>query len=279
MLHPGTFRLINKSGRQDNKVDASTAAVISLRWNYEGSALATAGEDGSVKVWSRNGMLRSVLATTTKPVYAVCWGPDSDQVLYSAGGEIVQQSVQVDRKQLKWKAHDGVVMAMDWNPVNNLIVSGGEDCLYVKGGGGKGGAWCYGGCIDSHHVVGCVCVALYFRLAALAASLASLLASTGTRCGMPLGASSSRVTPSSTSSPLSPGPSRATSSLLVPSTSCASATRRAGPTRGTSHSLARCTSWPGPRTAPSWAGQAAAGRWCLASSWAAPWSGTTLRSA
>lgn len=33
-------------------------------------------------------------------------------------------------KQVKWKAHDGVVLQADWNPGNNLIISCGEDCKY-----------------------------------------------------------------------------------------------------------------------------------------------------
>lgn len=126
----GTFRLMNQSGRQEKRVEASTAAVISLRWNYEGSALVTAGEDGAVKVWSRSGMLRSVIATSAKPVYSVCWGADNEMILYATGRDLIIQSVQADRRQLKWKAHDGVVMKAAWNPVNGLIVSGGEDCMY-----------------------------------------------------------------------------------------------------------------------------------------------------
>ena len=31
---------------------------------------------------------------------------------------------------LQWKAHEGVILTVDWNPVNNLIVSGAEDCKY-----------------------------------------------------------------------------------------------------------------------------------------------------
>jgi intraflagellar transport protein 80 len=33
-------------------------------------------------------------------------------------------------KQLTWKAHEGIVLAIDWNPANNLIVSAGEDGKY-----------------------------------------------------------------------------------------------------------------------------------------------------
>ncbi len=45
-----------------------------------GTALATGGEDGQVKIWSRNGMLRSSLTQCDSPVYSVVWGWDSDQV-------------------------------------------------------------------------------------------------------------------------------------------------------------------------------------------------------
>lgn len=31
---------------------------------------------------------------------------------------------------IQWKAHEGVILKVDWNPVNNLILSGGEDCRY-----------------------------------------------------------------------------------------------------------------------------------------------------
>lgn len=33
-------------------------------------------------------------------------------------------------KPLSWKAHDGLVLAADWNPANNLIASCGEDCKF-----------------------------------------------------------------------------------------------------------------------------------------------------
>ena len=30
----------------------------------------------------------------------------------------------------QWKGHEGVILQVDWNPVSNLILSGGEDCKY-----------------------------------------------------------------------------------------------------------------------------------------------------
>lgn len=31
---------------------------------------------------------------------------------------------------MQWKAHDGLVLKVDWNHTNNLILSCGEDCKY-----------------------------------------------------------------------------------------------------------------------------------------------------
>lgn len=43
----GSFKLISKAGRIEKNVpEAHTGAIISIRWSYEGAALATAGEDG-----------------------------------------------------------------------------------------------------------------------------------------------------------------------------------------------------------------------------------------
>ncbi|GMH38669.1 hypothetical protein BSKO_06553 [Bryopsis sp. KO-2023] len=126
----GTFKIISGRGRVEKYTEAHTGAVTSLRWNYEGSALATAGEDGSVKIWSRNGMLRSSLVQIDSPVYCVTWAPDSAQVLFSCNSNISIKSLQSNAQTLEWKAHKGVVLSVDWSPMNMLIVSGGEDCRY-----------------------------------------------------------------------------------------------------------------------------------------------------
>jgi len=127
----GTFRIISKSGREEKKVKVSDAgAVICIKGNHDGTTLVTGAEDGTVKVYSRSGNLRATMCTNSFPVYAICWGPDNDQIVFTAGRELQIQSLQVGKKRLKWKAHQGVVMAVDWNSINNLIVSGGEDCMY-----------------------------------------------------------------------------------------------------------------------------------------------------
>ncbi|XP_071949361.1 intraflagellar transport protein 80 homolog [Antedon mediterranea] len=126
----GKFLLVSKSGRVEKSVEAHRGAVLSGRWSYDGSAMATAGEDGQVKIWSRSGMLRSTLAQTGTPVYSISWSPDSNQVLLTNSKQLIIKSLQANVKPVQWKAHDGVILKVDWNPSNNLILSGGEDCKY-----------------------------------------------------------------------------------------------------------------------------------------------------
>uniref|UniRef100_A0A8B9FWK3 Intraflagellar transport 80 n=1 Tax=Amazona collaria TaxID=241587 RepID=A0A8B9FWK3_9PSIT len=126
----GKFHLISKLGRIEKSIDAHCGAVLAGRWNYEGTALVTVGEDGQVKIWSKSGMLRSTLAQQGRPVYSVAWGPDSGKVLYTSGKQLIIKPLQPNAKVLQWKAHDGLILKTDWNSVNDLILSAGEDCKY-----------------------------------------------------------------------------------------------------------------------------------------------------
>ncbi|XP_063772234.1 intraflagellar transport protein 80 homolog isoform X2 [Pseudophryne corroboree] len=75
-------------------------------------------------------MLRSTLAQNGVPVYSVAWGPDSERVLYCLGKQLIIKPLQPSSKVLQWKAHDGVILKVDWNAVSDLILSAGEDCKY-----------------------------------------------------------------------------------------------------------------------------------------------------
>jgi intraflagellar transport protein 80 len=126
----GSFKLVGKTGRVEKSLsEAHLTAIIDIKWSYEGT-LATAGEDGQIKTWSRGGMLRSQVVDGGKPIYGLVWSPESDSILYCCDKNIIIQPTLPGNKQVSWKAHDGVVLAVDWNPANNLIVSAGEDAKY-----------------------------------------------------------------------------------------------------------------------------------------------------
>ncbi|EAR82753.3 intraflagellar transporter (macronuclear) [Tetrahymena thermophila SB210] len=129
----GSFKLISRLGKLEKEFKQAhkDAALITLKWNHDGSEFATGGEDGSIKTWSKTGNIRSnSLAQIDKPIYCLCWNPDSNAILYSSEKNIYVKPLQPGQKTISWKAHDGVVLKADWNACNNLILSAGEDCRY-----------------------------------------------------------------------------------------------------------------------------------------------------
>ena len=128
----GTLKVINKTGKVEKIVDsAHSTAIICIKWNSDGQAIATSGEDGIVKIWSRQGVLRSKLVEISSPVYAIAWSPDENYMLYSSEKNLAIKPIfKGGNKTLSWKAHDEIVLCVDWNFSNKLIVSGGEDRKY-----------------------------------------------------------------------------------------------------------------------------------------------------
>eukprot|EP00126_Sphaerothecum_destruens_P002345 Sdes_comp15780_c0_seq1m4841 len=126
----GKYHLLSRVGRIEKTVEAHRGSVLSVKWSGDGSAILTAGEDGQVKVWSKSGMLRSVLAQSANPVYDVAWGADAETILYTNDKQLIIKPLQPSAKPTAWKAHDGVVLVIDWSRINNRIISGGEDRRY-----------------------------------------------------------------------------------------------------------------------------------------------------
>lgn len=133
------------------------ASCTCMHLAIAGNALATSGEDGQVKIWSKSGMLRSTLVEAEDPVNCLAWGGSAgSQLLVCSGSNISIRSAQgvasgpaaatgsgirgsrgntnsSSKAQVSWKAHDGIVLKADWSSVTGLIVTGGEDCRYKVG--------------------------------------------------------------------------------------------------------------------------------------------------
>eukprot|EP00761_Pharyngomonas_kirbyi_P000649 gb/GECH01000649.1/.p1 GENE.gb/GECH01000649.1/~~gb/GECH01000649.1/.p1 ORF type:complete len:758 (+),score=164.05 gb/GECH01000649.1/:1-2274(+) len=126
----GKYSIISKSGRIERTVDAHEGAVVSIKWSNEGTSIATGGEDGNLRIWSQSGQLRSTLASTGKCLYSIAWGPEGNDILFTSGNDLIIKPLQPSSRQTHWRAHDGPIMQVDWNPVTKLIVSAGEDGKY-----------------------------------------------------------------------------------------------------------------------------------------------------
>ena len=129
----GSIRLVNKNGKVEKHITNEThkKSVISLKWSYDGGALASSGQDGCLKIWSKNGNLRTNLVAGERAIYSVAWSPESDAVLYCWDKMIALKPISANQqKNLQWKAHEGLVLHIDGSPNNNCMVSCGDDCKY-----------------------------------------------------------------------------------------------------------------------------------------------------
>eukprot|EP00466_Bigelowiella_natans_P016493 jgi/Bigna1/37415/e_gw1.19.155.1 len=131
-IHVGMFQIISKNGRIERKVaSAHKGAVLTIKFNHSGTALMTGGEDGFVKKWSKTGNLQSKFCHTgRRAVYSLAWSPNGQSILYCSEKFLTIKPLSPSMKEVKWKAHEAIVLCVDWNPTNDLIVSGGEDCCY-----------------------------------------------------------------------------------------------------------------------------------------------------
>ncbi|KAF6771101.1 hypothetical protein AHF37_09323 [Paragonimus kellicotti] len=119
-----------KQEKQIKEWKHTKGLCLSVKWNQDGTSFATSGEDGKIKVWSQSGMLRSTLAQHGMPIYSLAWGSNTPQIVFTLGRQLVLQSLQANAKPTAWKAHEGLILKVDWSYVNDRIISGAEDCKY-----------------------------------------------------------------------------------------------------------------------------------------------------
>ena len=129
----GTLRFIQKSGTTEKTIQAHEGAAICVKWSQDGTSLASAGEDGEVKLWSRTGNLRSNLASFRRPVHSLSWGGNISSVVVANGNQLCILRTQTKGERIQWEAQPkekGEVLAVDWNGQTNKILCGGEDHCY-----------------------------------------------------------------------------------------------------------------------------------------------------
>jgi intraflagellar transport protein 80 len=128
----GSLKIVSRSGKIEKVIDnAHQTAIICIKWSSDGLAIATSGEDGTVKIWSRQGVLRVNLVQSNTPVYSISWSHDETFMIYTSDKNLcIKPVLKGGLKTLTWKAHDEIVLCVDWNYANKLIVSGGEDRRY-----------------------------------------------------------------------------------------------------------------------------------------------------
>ena len=128
----GQLKSYSSTGKlEKSNPTAHGSCIICLQWSPDGNTLATGGEDGHLKTWSKNLEMRHYLVKGESPIYALKWNHDASFLIYATENSLnIEPVLKGGLKTFKWKAHDELVTCVDWNPANKLIISGGEDKKY-----------------------------------------------------------------------------------------------------------------------------------------------------
>ncbi len=103
--------------------------VWSVAFNPDGTRLATASADFTVRIWdARTGQMLHKLTNHKRPVQAVAFSPDGTQLASaSQDGTVMVWDAQAGKHQRTLEGHQGGVWCVAFSPDGNRLASGGED--------------------------------------------------------------------------------------------------------------------------------------------------------
>ncbi|KAL0238765.1 hypothetical protein PCE1_004457 [Barthelona sp. PCE] len=106
--------------------NAHTGCVLSVCISVDGSSVVSTGEDGLVNVWSKNGVLRSTLYTSTDPVLQCEWINEATLLCLCSSDLFVIIPVQPTHAAMEWKAPISNVTCFAHCPNSVFCVMGNQ---------------------------------------------------------------------------------------------------------------------------------------------------------
>jgi intraflagellar transport protein 80 len=105
----GNLHLCSPNRRVKNSVPAHTGGVTCVSLNLDRSSIASGGEDGIVKMWSRNGILQTNLTSVGGAVTSCNWGSTGKYLMFTYGGTVTVRSASFKQDQTQFWAHRHLV--------------------------------------------------------------------------------------------------------------------------------------------------------------------------
>lgn len=122
------------SGRELHKFTGFRCAVKSVAFSPDGRTLAASGNDGMIKIWDleSGNELQSFVHINSKDidmsVYSVAFDRTGKKIYGANGDGTIGEWDIAKRKETRvWKAHDGYVFRIQFNPDYSLLASSGHD--------------------------------------------------------------------------------------------------------------------------------------------------------
>ena len=94
-------------------------------WSPDGSQLATAGEDGMLRIWNAaDGELLRSIETNAGAVISLAWAPNSVRIVSGHGdGSLRIWEIASGKLLETLRGHQGMVSDLKWSPVDDRLAS------------------------------------------------------------------------------------------------------------------------------------------------------------
>ncbi len=121
------FSAFFASGRTQNWLVGHSGSVIAVQFSPDGEALATASDDGTAKLWNREGALLTTLKGHSGSVIAVQFSPDGETLATVSNDGTAKLWNREGALLTTLKGHSGSVIAVQFSPDGEALATASDD--------------------------------------------------------------------------------------------------------------------------------------------------------
>ncbi|AFY83701.1 AAA-like domain-containing protein [Oscillatoria acuminata] len=113
--------------QESNRLNGHTAAVLAVDYSPDGQKIVTAGVDGTLKLWKRDGTLIQTLTGHQAVVRAVKFSPNGELIASSGDDKTVKFWKRDGTLLSSSQANTSGIWSIDFSPDGEQVISGGSD--------------------------------------------------------------------------------------------------------------------------------------------------------
>ena len=112
---------------ENRDIPARQGNLYSLSWTPDSNTLATSGDDGSIKLWTRTGEPLKTLTEHHSLVHSLSWTPDGRTLTLGGQDGTVELWSQNGDRLKTLSASKSIIRSLNWTPDGKILATGGDD--------------------------------------------------------------------------------------------------------------------------------------------------------